>query len=59
MFILGIKRKKKFFFEYLFSFFLELSGGNYLFFFFTLQIANGFQPGLSPTLCALQSSPCL
>lgn len=48
MFILDIKRKKKS--EYLFSFFLELSRGNYLFFFFSLQIANGFQPGLSPTL---------
>lgn len=32
------------------SFFLELSRRNYLFCFFTLQIANGFQPGLNPTL---------
>lgn len=36
--------------ECLCSFFLELSRGNYLFCFFTLQTANGLQPGLNPTL---------
>lgn len=45
-----LKKKKKGP-ECLYSFFLELSGGNYLFCLFTLQIANGLlQPGLSPTL---------
>lgn len=36
--------------ECLCSLFHELSSGNYLFCFFTLQTANGSQPGLNPTL---------
>lgn len=36
--------------ECLCSLFRELSSGNYLFCFFTLQTANGSQPGLNPTL---------